>query len=158
LFFTLAFLALVMDFHIYYLPTILALIVLLPFSFLLSRYKWVQRFFTHPQDRAFQVLERAEIEFHRHQMQQTVARTGVLIFLSLMERQAVVLGDKSIAVKLTPNTWQDVVQTIVSGVRSGKTESGLLDAVKMCGSLLKQHFPATGYNPNELADRVIVKD
>lgn len=158
LFFTLAFLALLVDFYTHFLMTPLMVLILFPLCFWLARFKWIQRFFTRPGDRSFQVLERAEIEFHRHQMQQTQARTGVLIFLSLMEREAVVLGDRAISSHLPATAWQEIVQIIVTGIRKKNTEEALLLSVQKAGELLSTHFPASGSNPNELSNHVVVKE
>src|SRR4051812_18642663 len=75
----------------------------------LSRFEFVQRSFTPTSDLHHQVLARAEVEFHREGLNQTTAQTGVLVFVSLMERMAVVLADKGIAEKVPLHGWDKVI-------------------------------------------------
>jgi putative membrane protein len=42
------------------------------------------------------------------------------------------------------------------GVRDGKTAAALLEAVRECGRILADHFPADNINENELADGLVV--
>ncbi|MGE4131014.1 MAG: hypothetical protein AB7F86_05215 [Bdellovibrionales bacterium] len=93
---------------------------------------------------------RAELEFYRNDLTATAERTGILLFLSLAEKQAVVLADRGLDQKAEPKIWADVVRELTLG----RLESG----VEICGRVLKEKFPARKANPNELPNHVIVKD
>lgn len=123
-----------------------------------SRLQWVQRLLIPRAEMTAAVAIRAELEFYREGLNQTDGATGILIFLSLFERQAVVLGDKSISDKLKPGTWDEVVNLVVSGGKSGAWAAQLEKAIRLCGSLLNQHFPIQAGDKNELPNLVIVKD
>src|SRR5207244_2184378 len=43
--------------------------------------------------------------------------TGILIYVSLFERIAVVLGDRAIDSKLSKGTWQEVTELVLKGFR-----------------------------------------
>ncbi len=124
----------------------------------LAKLVWIQRLFVPQGDQIFQVEERALLEFYQTGIVQTKARTGILLFLSLMERKAVVLADQSIAEKLPPETWKQIVDQMVEGIQLGKTAEGMVAAVEKCGGILAQHFPPTAENPNELKDNLIIKE
>ncbi len=123
-----------------------------------ARIRLIQRWLVPVDDQNFQVQERALLEFYMAGLEKTTGRTGVLIFISLMERQTVVLADKGIASKLPKETWDGVVKTINDSIHNGQTASGLTKAIETCGALLKPHFPREATDKNELSNRLIVKD
>lgn len=103
------------------------------------------------------VFSRAELEFHREGLDGTKAATGILIFLSLFEHEAVVLGDRAIAAKLDKAVWHEVVQKVLEGGRTRDWRGKLEEAIRMCGDLLTRHFPMQAGDRNELPNHVIVK-
>lgn len=142
--------------YIHYLNFAVFIFLLLA-VFSLSKKLFIQRWLTHPLDRDLQVWERAELEFHRLNLAQTHERTGILLFVSLMEHEAVVLADKAIAAKLPAETWQNIVDILVGGIKSGSPTSGFEAAIKLCGEILAQHFPSKEKNLNELPNRLVIK-
>ncbi len=96
--------------------------------------------------------------FYESGLTATRDATGVLIFISLLERRAVVLADRAIAAKLPPETWQQAVQLLVDGARRKDLAGGFVDAINHCSAILKQHFPIKPDDHNELADILIIKD
>jgi putative membrane protein len=86
----------------------------------------------------------------------TGGRTGVLIFVSLLERYVEVIGDTAIAQKVTQADWQKIVDQMLPLLRDHKTTDALVLAVEQCGKILATHFPAGSNNPNELPDHFIV--
>jgi uncharacterized membrane protein len=104
------------------------------------------------------VLLRAELEFHRMHMRGTQARTGILIMASLYEHEVVVLADEAISKKLPAETWAEVVQLVLSGIKNKDTAGGFCNAIKKCGEILSQHFPASHKNPDELSNTLIIKE
>lgn len=137
----------------------MALVVILwPVSEGLAQAQCLQRLFTLPQEQEMQVHARATLEFFAAGLQKTKAHTGVLIFLSLMERKCVVLADEGIAAKLPPETWKGIVDRIVTGIREGKTGEGLVASISECGHILAKHFPANGTHENEISNQLIIKD
>ncbi|MEZ0393156.1 MAG: TPM domain-containing protein [Pseudobdellovibrionaceae bacterium] len=127
-------------------------------SFPISRLHWVQRLLIPKKDQSFEVEERALLEFYQSGIPGTRERTGVLIFVSLMERKAVVLADESITKKLPQETWAQICQDMVEGIKKGKTAEGLVQAIQRSGELLAQHFPHGSENDNELSNHLILKE
>ncbi len=133
-------------------------LILLILGFALSRFSFIQRIMTTKSDLSHQVWERAEIEFHRHNLKATENRTAILIMLSLMEREIVVLADESIAKKLPTETWNEVVSLVLAGIKKGRTAEGLQIAILKSGQILSQHFPIQANDKNEIKNHLIIKE
>ena len=101
--------------------------------------------------------EQAFQEFYRHGLHRTEAGTGVLLFVSLLERRAIVLGDEGIDSKLSPTHWEETNRAILEGIRASNLKDGLERGIRLCAQVLAQHFPASGANPDEVANHVIVR-
>jgi putative membrane protein len=86
----------------------------------------------------------------------TGGRTGVLIFVSLLERYVEVIGDTAIAQKVTQADWQKIVEEMLPLLRNHQTTDALVLGVERCGAILAKNFPAGSDNPNELPDHFIV--
>ncbi len=124
----------------------------------LSRLDGAQRLLTPRIDQIRQVDLRAEVEFYELEMSQTRDRTGILLFVSLMEHRAVVLADHSIAEKLDAEIWQELVDLMIQGVKRGDLAAGMAQAIQRCGELLSPHFPIAADDINELRDHLVVKE
>lgn len=102
------------------------------------------------------VMLRAERAFAHHAVSETRDRTGVLIMLSLLERQICVLPDRSLGGLVSPERWTRVVQAAVERLHRGDIAGGLSHAIDACGAVLADACPVRpGDNPNELSDRLI---
>jgi putative membrane protein len=103
------------------------------------------------------VAERARRCFAEEGLRRTRGRTGILLFVALLERRVVVLADEGIHRVLDPDeSWQQVVDLAVAGLREGRAVEGLEAAVRRCGEILARHLPAAERNPNELPNRLVV--
>jgi putative membrane protein len=100
--------------------------------------------------------DRAVRAFHEHGLHRTAQGTGVLIFASLFERRAVVMGDRGIHEKMGEAQWKRAVDALVAGMRRDDPAAGFCDAIAMCGAVLAEHFPPpAGDTPgNELGDAI----
>ncbi len=82
----------------------------------------------------------AEAGLHLHP-----ERAGVLIFVSLLEHRVLVLADTGVEEQAPgSDSWQQLVEPVVAGMRDGSAAGGLVEAIERCGSLLSRHFPDTG--------------
>jgi putative membrane protein len=69
----------------------------------------------------------------------TRERTGVLIYISMMERQVLVVGDSGINAKVKLSDWEEAVSLIIKGIKEKKPVEGIVTAIELCGSLLKKY-------------------
>ncbi len=101
--------------------------------------------------------EQAQQEFRRLDLDLTEAGTGVLIFVSLFERRAIVLADRGIDTRAAPDQWQRVDEAVLKGIARGSLRDGLVEGIARAGGVLAEHFPAREGDRNELPDRVVVR-
>jgi putative membrane protein len=101
--------------------------------------------------------EQAFQEFYANGLHRTAGATGVLIFVSLLERRVVVMADEGIAAKVAPDAWKEVDELALAGIRRGSLAEGLESAVARAGELLAAHCPWGAGDRNELPDRLIVR-
>ena len=127
-------------------------------SLKLSCCNCIQRFFITDEDMSSQVSERAMLEFYLNHVTKTEFKTGILIFISLMERQTIVMGDEAVSKKIPKETWQEIVNLIVQAIKENKTSEGLKSAIAKCGEILSQHFPSQPKNPDELENHLVIKE
>lgn len=99
---------------------------------------------------------RAAHAFEEHGLHRTAEGTGVLVFASLFERAAVVLGDRGIHEKMGGD-WPRTVAALMAGMKAGDPARGFVDAIAICGGRLAEHFPRdpSQQRPvNELEDSI----
>ena len=72
------------------------------------------------------------------------SETGVLIFVALVDRQVRVLADKALHDKADEAAWKAAAAAIAEAMKAGQDPTtGIVQAVAICGAVLKAHFPAT---------------
>jgi putative membrane protein len=94
-------------------------------------------------------------QFLARGLQDTEARTGVLIFVSVAERYAEILADAGIDKKVTPDVWERAVAALISGIRSGRPGDGFIAAIEHCTTVLASHVPPGAINRDELPNAVV---
>jgi len=98
----------------------------------------VKRFFAGPALIGRRVSQRAAEAFVAEEVFDTRERTGILIFVAILEHRVLVVGDSGINAKVRPDEWHDVVQRILGGIRAGKPAEGLIEGIRQCGVLLER--------------------
>lgn len=81
--------------------------------------------------------------FREHGLRRTEGRTGILIFVALFEHRVVVLADDAVNRALGPDeSWQEIVDHVLEGIRAGRATEGIEAAVRRCGEILSHPLPA----------------
>jgi putative membrane protein len=88
----------------------------------------------------------------------TGGRTGVLIFVSLLERYCEIVADTAIAARVDNATWQSIVDEMLPMLRRGQQAEALIHGIQRCGEHLAKHFPPGVSNPNEIPDNLFIID
>jgi putative membrane protein len=101
------------------------------------------------------VRRRAVELFRAGTEKRTKGRTGILLYLSLLEHRAEIVADEAIHGRVEPDVWGDAMAALVEGVKAGRPGEGMGQAVEKIGEVLAQCLPPTLDNPNELPDRLI---
>lgn len=141
---------------VYLWPVVLILIFVL--SHFIAKFSWIQKVLVSEGDELFQVHQRAQLEFYKNKIHRTTHGTGMLIFVSVMEKKAVILGDQGISNKIPKETWDEILKTLSDRLNQGQWVDGFEKAIQMCGEHLKTHFPMDSSIPNELKNHLIIKD
>jgi putative membrane protein len=95
--------------------------------------------------------------FAAHGLHHTREHTGILILISLLEHRVEVLADRGINEKVSAGTWDEIVQIVTTGLKSGNACDGFCRAIERCGEILAQHFPRPADDKDELANKVITE-
>lgn len=135
------------------------LLVLQAIAFLVVRYamEWspLRLVLTPKSTKARRVRRRAIECFKVGAERRTVARVGILLYLSLDERRAEIVADDAIHGKVPAERWGDAMAALIERVREGKPGEGMAAAVAAIGAIIAEHFPKTADDVNELPDRLI---
>jgi len=100
------------------------------------------------------VQERATRYFMESGVYNTKDRTGILIFISIMERRVELLADSGINEKIPEEKWQNIVDNIIKGIKQKEIAIHLTESITECGDLLSEHFPIQANDKNELTDDI----
>jgi putative membrane protein len=120
---------------------------------LAARWDPIERLLARGAPMARATRRRALRAFHEHDLHHTRGGTGVLVFASLFERRAVILGDHGIHARMGDGEWQRAANLLAAGMRRGDPAAGFCDAIGAVGARLAEHFPrAPGGPGNELPD------
>ena len=99
------------------------------------------------------VHRRAMQAFVEEEVFNTRDRTGILLFVSLVEHRIEVLGDSGINAQVTADDWVEVVALIRDGIRRGRASDGMVAAIARCGALLRDKgVHIRSGDTNELSD------
>ena len=104
------------------------------------------------------VMQKAVKTFYEKGLYKTKKNTGVLFFLSLLERKVWVLADKGIYEKIGQETLNKFAGTVSQGIKEGRACNALCEAIEMAGELLAKHFPITPEDIDELPDEVMTEE
>jgi putative membrane protein len=124
----------------------------------LGRLALFTRLLTPTADLELQVWRRAQSEFLREGIGRTKRATGILLFVSMVERRAVVLADQAIAAKYPQETWVEVVGILINALKKRQMGSGLCAAIARCGQIIAPHFPPAVPGQNHLPDRLVIRE
>jgi len=127
-------------------------------SWLLSRFEWVQRLCIPKALLSHEVHVRAELEFYRNHFDQTKAHGAVLIFVSLFERQVVVLYDEFLAKKIPQSEWDQVSSHVSSHMRDHRLVEGLSKAIQTSADILMKVLPVNEMQTHEISTDFRVKE
>jgi putative membrane protein len=96
------------------------------------------------------------LAFAQHGIAHTREQTGLLLMISLLERQVYVLADNALTAIVPSSQWQKVVAVIIERVKAGDLIGGLCRGIEASGVILAGACPSgKGDNPNELSNEVI---
>ncbi|MDP9421758.1 MAG: hypothetical protein M3Q19_02810 [Pseudomonadota bacterium] len=137
--------------------TLLLFFALLKFLAVLFLLKWrsLRMILTPGSTKTRRVRRRAIMLFKAGAERRTIGRTGILIYLSMAEHRAEIVGDEAITKVTTPETWGEAMTALLTHVKAGRPGEGIVAAVEIIGDVLAEHFPKSGEDSNEIPDKLI---
>lgn len=100
---------------------------------------------------------RAERAFFEKGLYKTKKNTGVLFFLSLLEKKVWVLADKGIYEKIEQGPLNKFALVVSEGIKNRRACDVLCDAIRETGELLAAHFPIVTGDTDELTNNVMTE-
>lgn len=137
--------------------TLLLFFALAKFLAVLFILKWrpLRMLLTPGSTKTRRVRRRAIMLFKTGAERRTIGRTGILIYLSMAEHRAEIVGDEAITRVTTPETWGEAMASLLAEVKQGRPADGIVAAVERIGEVLAEHFPKSSEDSNEIPDKLI---
>jgi putative membrane protein len=136
----------------------LSFLFFFPCRFLFQKVDGLKKFLIGVRRKEEAVRLRAERAFFERGLYKTKRNTGVLFFLSLLERKVWILADKGIYEKMEQETLNRFANEVSRGIKEGRACEVLSQAIQGIGVLLSRHFPITPDDIDELPDEVITEE
>lgn len=100
------------------------------------------------------VLDEAAWLFRKLGMHRTADRNGVLIYLALKERRFAIVGDTGINSVVPLGFWDMIRDHMTQRFSENLFTEGLVEGILMAGAQLKEHFPHSKDDINEITDTI----
>jgi len=136
----------------------LSFLFFFPCRFLFQKVDGLRKLFIGVRRKEEAVRLRAERAFFERGLYKTKRNTGVLFFLSLLERKVWILADKGIYEKMEQETLNRFANEVSRGIREGRACDALSKAIQEIGVVLSRHFPITSDDTDELPDEVMTEE
>lgn len=95
----------------------------------------------------------ASAAFHDMGIDRTRGRTGILIYVSLFERRAVVVADSGVPADKMGDPWKTAAASLEEAVRQGSVDA-FIKNLEALASPLARALPRAADDVNELSDEV----
>ncbi len=126
-------------------------------GYLLAYIPQIKRAFSTGQELSEESYQRAVQVFHEHNVSMTRDRTGIMIFITLLERKVYIMADAGINQQVADDYWDQMVATLVESIKNGRAVEGLEEAIKECGNSLSSAFPRQSDDQNEISDDLVTE-
>jgi putative membrane protein len=105
-----------------------------------------------------EVDQRARQVFFDARIHHTVGGSGLLIYLSLYERLAVLLADQAVVAALPQDVLDGLCRNLTQGLHDGRGADAVCAVVQEAADRLAQVLPRAADDVDELANHVVVID
>ncbi len=99
-------------------------------------------------------LERAQEVFSQLGMDGTVARNGVLFYVGVSDHTFAIIGDEGIDKAVENDFWDCTKDVVISHFKEKRYKQGLVEGILRAGDRLKQYFPFTADDKDELSNEI----
>ena len=124
-------------------------------GYLLSLLPSVRRWMVGEEILEIRTRRRAAVAFLDQEVFKTRDRTGILLFVSLLEHRVVLLADSGIDQKVEEGKWEEITRRLAGEIRRGRPGPAMVEAIQACGELLARHsVERRADDQNELRDEL----
>jgi putative membrane protein len=121
---------------------------------LLAKIPSLHRLLLSSHKKAYRVHQACLLKFHSLGIEKTKTGTGILIYISELERRVQILADRGVTPFFPEDAWKNQVEKIILGIKSGRLSANLSEIILEMGAVLSDKFPPSKDNPNELSNEV----
>ena len=114
----------------------------------------IRRALTGPADRRRQVETAARALFVEKRVHNTRGRTGMLLYISLLEREAVIVPDVGLEALAATEPWKQAVAAIGAAVHQNEDGVQVAQKIRGLGPVLAPVLPRAADDVDELANEV----
>jgi len=100
------------------------------------------------------ILDSTAHVFKKLKMHKTEQRNGVLIYLAITDRKFAIIGDVGIHSKMPEGCWDQIKEKMSIHFKKGEIVSGLIEGIILSGHRLKEYFPVSPDDKDELSNEI----
>lgn len=123
-----------------------------------GRMPWLRRLFTPRVQMRDEVNARARSVFFDDRVHRTQGATGILVYLSLYERTAVILADETAHRALGDGALNELCDRLTRGLSGGDPADAVCATIADLGERLAAPLPRAADDRDELPDALVVLD
>lgn len=124
-------------------------------GYLIAFIPFLKRLFITQREMVEETHQRSLQIFHENKVSMTKDRTGIIIFISLLERRVDVLADAGINERVEKEYWHNLVNNLLKKIKKKQVIEGMIEAIEHCGDSLKGSFPIQADDINEISNELI---
>jgi putative membrane protein len=118
---------------------------------------WILRhLFTPRNHMRDEVYERARQAFFDARVYETAGGTGILFYISLYERMAAVIADRTVLEKLGQNGLDDLCCALTEGIAKGDPTTALCSVIADAGEKLAAVLPRAADDVDEISNKLVI--
>ncbi len=125
---------------------------------LASHVGWLRLLFTPRRQMRDEVAARAGAVFFDSRVHHTAGDTGLLVYVSLYERMAAVLADRSVLEKLGQDVLDELCVELTRSLHALHPADAISQTIRVAGERLAPVLPRAEDDVNELSDALVVLD
>lgn len=125
---------------------------------LLDLIPFVKRLFISRDEVLEEVNQKALEVFFNRGLHLTDRRSGVLLFVSLLEHRIEIICDKTVNEKIDKDQWDACIKDMGAFLKKHNLHAALDSGVQNIGTLLSSHLPCDGSSSNEIENEIIVEE
>jgi uncharacterized membrane protein len=99
-------------------------------------------------------FDRAKDLFHELNMDATELQNGVLIYIAVLDKSFIIMGDKGINNLVEDDFWDCTKDVMLKHFKEGDFKTGIVEGVLRSGEVLKEYFPWQEGDIDELSNEI----